>query len=40
MGMRSNRFVTIVKNFEIQHLFIEKSGELKVSSAEEVLKII
>ena len=40
MGYRSNRFAMIVINNKIQNLFIEKSGEYKVSSAEYILKQI
>tara|TARA_X000000368_G_scaffold404539_1_gene380700 strand:- start:350 stop:820 length:471 start_codon:yes stop_codon:yes gene_type:complete len=37
MGMRSMRFAMIVENNIIQDIFIEKSGEYKVSSAEYLL---
>ena len=37
MGMRSTRFAMIVENNIIQDIFIEKSGEYKVSSAEYLL---
>ena len=37
MGMRSNRFAMIVNNNEILEVFIENSGEYKVSSAENIL---
>ena len=40
MGYRSNRFSMIVINNAIQNLFIEKSGEYNVSSAEYILKKI
>ena len=40
MGYRSNRFAMIVINNKIQNLFIEKSGEYNVSSAEYILKQI
>jgi len=37
MGMRSTRFAMIVENNLIQDIFIEKSGDYKVSSAEYLL---
>ncbi len=37
MGMRAHRFVMIVNNNDVQKLFIEKPGEYKVSSAENLL---
>jgi len=40
MGNRSNRFAMIANNNKIQNLFIEKSGEYNVSSAEYILNQI
>ena len=37
MGKRSNRFAMIVENNIILKIFIEKSGEFNVSSAENIL---
>ena len=40
MGIRCGRFAMIIKNNEIIKNFIEKPGELEVSSAESILKNI
>ena len=40
MGIRSNRFAMIVKGNKILKCFVEKPGELNVSSAENILKEI
>ena len=37
MGKRSNRFAMIVENNIVLKIFIEKSGEFNVSSAENIL---
>ena len=37
MGMRSSRFAMIIKNNNIQELLIEKPGEYKETSAENLL---
>ncbi len=38
MGKRSNRFAMIVENNIVLKIFIEKSGEFNVSSAEKILE--
>ena len=40
MGNRSSRFAMLVENNEIKFIKIEKSGELNVSSAENILSVI
>ncbi len=40
MGIRCKRFVMVIKNNFINKLLIEKPGEFKVSSAENILSII
>ena len=40
MGMRCIRFALISIDYNIEKLFIEKTGEFKVSSAEYILKHI
>jgi len=37
LGMRGQRFALVAKNGVVTHLFVEKAGEFKVSSAEHVL---
>jgi glutaredoxin/glutathione-dependent peroxiredoxin len=37
LGMRGQRFALVAKNGVVSHLFVEKAGEFKVSSAEHVL---
>ena len=40
MGQRSQRFALVAEDGEVTHLFVERPGEFKVSSAEHVLSVL
>ena len=40
LGLRGKRFAMIVENSIITHLAVEEGGEINVSSAESILKVL